>query len=70
MKRRTTNFIAYDNDVEDLDGHMEIVVKTVKDTMGSYTDYTLHVGDTSLLVTKREFEVLRGLMDEVMNDDR
>ena len=69
MKRRTTNFMVYDNDVDDLDGHMEIVVKTVTDNLGAYTDYTLHVGDTSLLVTKREFEVLRNLMDEVMNDD-
>lgn len=68
MKRRTTNFVTYDNDVDDLDGHMEIVVKTTKDSLGKYTDYTLHVGDTSLLVTKREFEVLRGLMDEVMAD--
>ena len=68
MKRRTTNFITYDNDVEDLDGHMEIVAKTVKDNLGSYTDYTLHVGDTSLLVTRREFEQLRELMDEVLND--
>lgn len=68
MKRRTTNFIVYDNDVEDVDDHMEIVVKTVKDKMGTYTDYTLHVGDTSLLVTKREFQELRELMDEVMSD--
>lgn len=67
MKRRTTNFITYDNDVEDLDGRMEIVAKTVKDNLGSYTDYTLHVGDTSLLLTRREFEELRELMDEVMN---
>ena len=68
MKRRTTNFITYDNDKDDCDGHMEIVVKTVKDHLGRYTDYTLHVGDTSLLVTRREFEELRELMDEVMND--
>ncbi len=70
MKRQTTNFVTYDNDVEDLDGHMEIVVKTTEDSFGKYTDYTLHVGDTSLLVTKREFEELRVLMDEVLNDDR
>ena len=65
MKRRTTNFVVYDNDNDDCDGHMEIVVKTVKDNLGSYTDYTLHVGDTSLLVNRREFQELRGLMDEV-----
>ncbi len=69
MKRRTTNFVVYDNDVDDLDGHMEIVAKTVKDSMGTYTDYTLHVGDTSLLVTRRELQVLRELMDEVMSDE-
>lgn len=68
MKRRTTNFIIYDNDKDDFDGHMEITAKTVKDSMGTYTDYTLTVGDTSLLVTRREFEELRGLMDEVIND--
>lgn len=50
------------------DGRMEIVAKTVKDPLGSYTDYTLHVGDTSLLVTRREFEELRELIDEVLND--
>ncbi len=70
MKRRTTNVIVYDNDNDDCDGHMEIVVKTVKDNLGSYTDYTLDVGDTSLLVTKREFDELRGLMEEVANDNR
>lgn len=68
MKRRTTNFIIYDNDKDDCDARMEITVKTVKDSLGAYTDYTLTVGDTSLLVTRREFEELRQLMDEVLID--
>lgn len=69
MKRRTVNTIIYDND-KDYDGHMEIVVKTVKDSVGSYTEYTMHVGDDSLDLTAREYQELRELMDEVMNDGR
>ena len=68
MKRRTTNFITYDND-KDYDGHMEIVVKNVKDNMGEYTEYTMHVGDDSLDLTEREFQELRELMDEVITGD-
>lgn len=67
MKRRTVNTIVYDND-KDYDGHMEIVTKSVKDNIGEYTEYTLHVGDESLGLTSREFEELRELMDEVIND--
>lgn len=67
MKRRTINTIIYDNDKE-YDGHMEIVAKTVTDNIGAYTEYTLHVGDESLLLTGRELEELRELMDEVMNN--
>ena len=67
MKRRTVNTIIYDND-KDYDGHMEIVAKTVKDSMGTYTDYTIHVGDDSLDLTEREYQELHELMDEVLND--
>ena len=67
MKRRTINTIIYDNDKE-YDGHMEIVAKSVKDQFDAYIEYTMHVGDTSLLVTKREFQELRNLMEEVAND--
>ena len=69
MKRRTINTIIYDND-KDYDGHMEIVVKTVKDSMDSYTEFTMHVGDDSLDLTEREYQELRELMDEVTNDGR
>lgn len=69
MKRRTVNTIIYDNDKE-YDGHMEIVAKSVKDQFGAYIEYTMHVGDDSLDLTEREFQELRTLMDEVMNDDR
>jgi hypothetical protein len=69
MKRRTVNTIIYDNDKE-YDGHMEIVAKSVKDNMGEYTEYTMDVGNDSLALTEREFQELRDLMDEVMNDDR
>lgn len=68
MKRSTTNVIVYDNDIDDCDGRMEIRAKTFNDAIGSYTDYTIHVGDTSLLVTHREFLELYKLMAEVMND--
>jgi hypothetical protein len=69
MKRSTTEILVYDNGKDEGDGFMEIHSKTFTDAIGTYTDYTITVGDTSLLVTKREFEELRGLMDEVMNDD-
>ena len=69
MKRRTINTIVYDNDKE-YDANMEIVAKSVKDNIGEYTEYTLHVGDESLALTSREFEELRGLMDEAINDGR
>lgn len=67
MKRRTVNTIIYDND-KDYDGHMEIVAKSVKDQICAYTEYTIHVGDDSLSLTEGEYQELRELMDEVMND--
>lgn len=67
MKRRTIDTIVYDNDKE-YDGHMEIVTKRVKDQFGAYIEYTMHVGDDSLALTEREFQELRDLMDEVVND--
>ena len=69
MKRSTTNILVYDNGKDEGDGFMEIRAKTFKDAIGTYTDYTIHVGDTSLLVTAREFQELYVLMGEVMNDD-
>ena len=69
MKRRTVNTIVYDNDKE-FDANMEIVAKIVKDNLGKYNEYTLTVGDTSFLLTEREFQELRDLMDEVINDGR
>ena len=70
MKRSTTEILVYDNGKDEGDGFMEIRAKNFRDAIGSYTDYTITVGDTSLLVTKREFEELRSLMEEVTNDDR
>ena len=70
MKRSTTNILVYDNDKDEGDGVMEIRAKTFTHANGTYIDYTITVGDTSLLVTGREFQELHELMDEVMNDDR
>ena len=69
MKRSTTTILVYDNGKGEGDGFMEIRAKVFTDAIGSYTDYTITVGDTSLLVTEREFQELRTLMDQVMNDD-
>ena len=70
MKRSTTEILVYDNGKDEGDGFMEIRAKNFRDAIGSYTDYTITVGDTSLLVTEREFQELRVLMDEAANDDR
>ena len=53
MKRSTTNIMVYDSDMDDCDGRMEISVTTINDAIGSRTDYTIQVCDTSMLLTHR-----------------
>ena len=67
MKRRTVNTIIYDNDKEH-DELIEIVANSVRDQFDAHTDYTIHVGGGSLILTDREYRELRELMDEVLQD--
>ena len=70
MKRQTIDILVYDNDSDDCDGRVEIRTKTVKDSFGLYIEYVIHMGDTTLAATQREFLELYKLMNEVVNDGK